>query len=69
MLLPEVKTLTGSDLKKEGVGIVMNGASAKWDPEQMEHTLSDISLKITPGSLVAVVGPVGAGKVIHIFLL
>lgn len=66
MLLPEVKTLTGNDLKKEG-GIVMNGASAKWDPELSEDTLSDITLKIAPGSLVAVVGPVGAGKVIHIY--
>lgn len=64
MLLPEVKSLPASDLKKEG-GIVMDGATAKWDPDTTEQTLSDVTLKIAPGSLVAVVGPVGAGKVIH----
>lgn len=63
MLLPELKSISGNDLKKEG-GIVMNDASAKWDAELLEFTLADISLKIVPGSLVAVVGPVGAGKVI-----
>ncbi|XP_034236432.1 probable multidrug resistance-associated protein lethal(2)03659 [Thrips palmi] len=61
MLLPEVKSLTGNDLKKEGA-IIMNSASAKWDPELTEHTLSEVTVNIAPGSLVAVVGPVGAGK-------
>ncbi|CAG0895339.1 unnamed protein product [Cyprideis torosa] len=36
--------------------------SASWNPESGTETLSDISLTIGPGELVAVVGMVGAGK-------
>lgn len=62
MLLPEIKTSPVSDLKKEG-GIVMTDLTAKWDVELQEHTLFNITLKIEPGSLVAIVGAVGSGKV------
>lgn len=61
MLLPELKSVPRNELKKEG-GITMVDACAKWDDELTENTLTDISLKIAAGSLVAVVGPVGAGK-------
>ncbi|XP_033150157.1 probable multidrug resistance-associated protein lethal(2)03659 [Drosophila busckii] len=35
---------------------------AKWNSEATEHTLEDINLKLTRRQLVAVIGPVGAGK-------
>ncbi|KAM7344070.1 putative multidrug resistance-associated protein lethal(2)03659 isoform 2-T2 [Cochliomyia hominivorax] len=35
---------------------------AKWDVKSAEYSLNDISLHIKPRTLVAVVGPVGAGK-------
>lgn len=39
--------------------------SAVWDSIFAEHTLKDITLNVKAGSLCAVVGPVGAGKVLH----
>ncbi|XP_037923052.1 probable multidrug resistance-associated protein lethal(2)03659 [Hermetia illucens] len=35
---------------------------AKWDPDVAENTLDGISFTAKPGELVAVIGPVGAGK-------
>ncbi|XP_060872658.1 probable multidrug resistance-associated protein lethal(2)03659 isoform X2 [Metopolophium dirhodum] len=44
-------------------GIVMSNASAKWtDDAQIDNTLENINLTVTPGRLVAIIGPVGAGK-------
>ncbi|XP_022166672.1 probable multidrug resistance-associated protein lethal(2)03659 [Myzus persicae] len=43
-------------------GIVMSNASAKWTDSQIENTLENINLTVTPGRLVAIIGPVGAGK-------
>lgn len=45
------------------VGIVISNASAKWTAVQTCNTLVNINLNITPGQLVAIIGPVGAGKV------
>lgn len=45
------------------VGIVVTEATAKWDSDQAVNTLENINLAVTPGSLVAVIGSVGAGKV------
>lgn len=44
-------------------GIVISNATAKWTSAQMENTLENINLTVKPGRLVAVIGPVGAGKV------
>ena len=33
-----------------------------WEKSQTEPTLSNIDLKVQPGSLVAIVGQVGSGK-------
>jgi len=53
--------------KKNGcvnsVGIVISNASAKWTDIQTCNTLENINLNIIPGQLVAIIGPVGAGKV------
>lgn len=44
-------------------GIVISDASAKWTDAQTENSLENINLTISPGQLVAIIGPVGAGKV------
>ncbi|XP_031558850.1 multidrug resistance-associated protein 4-like, partial [Actinia tenebrosa] len=36
--------------------------SAKWNESLNTQTLTDISFKVTPGELLMIVGPVGAGK-------
>lgn len=42
--------------------IQISQASAKWDTDQQEYTLRDITLHMEAGSLTAVVGYVGASK-------
>ncbi|XP_063224295.1 probable multidrug resistance-associated protein lethal(2)03659 [Bacillus rossius redtenbacheri] len=46
----------------EHLAIVVNDATAKWTPESSENTLSDVTLKVSAGQLLAVIGPVGSGK-------
>ncbi|XP_022166670.1 probable multidrug resistance-associated protein lethal(2)03659 isoform X2 [Myzus persicae] len=48
--------------QSSNLGIVMSNASAKWTDTQIENTLENINLTVTPGRLVAIIGPVGAGK-------
>jgi len=60
--------LENIDIKKNSeclnsFGIVISNASAKWTNNQTCNTLKHINLNIIPGQLVAVIGPVGAGKV------
>lgn len=43
-------------------GVFLSGASAKWTEASTESTLQNINLTATPGKLVAIIGPVGAGK-------
>lgn len=45
------------------LGIVVSNATAKWTDAQTENSLENINLTVKPGRLVAVIGPVGAGKV------
>jgi ATP-binding cassette subfamily C (CFTR/MRP) protein 4 len=51
--------------KKESIalGIRITNATAQWSPVSHEKTLNKITVDIKPGTLVAVIGPVGAGKV------
>lgn len=44
-------------------GIVISNVTAKWDNGQRSNTLEAINLTVEPGQLVALIGPVGAGKV------
>uniref|UniRef100_A0A2H8TSM5 Putative multidrug resistance-associated protein lethal(2)03659 n=1 Tax=Melanaphis sacchari TaxID=742174 RepID=A0A2H8TSM5_9HEMI len=44
------------------LGIVVSNATAKWTDAQTENSLENINLTVKPGRLVAVIGPVGAGK-------
>lgn len=43
--------------------IVVSNATAKWPGAQIENSLENINLTVIPGRLVAIIGPVGAGKV------
>jgi len=63
--------LNGGELDPENVDFdtnhkyavsIENGSFAWDDDDTATETLSNIDLKVTPGSLVAVVGPVGSGK-------
>lgn len=51
----------------EKVGVDILNASATWDESQNSNTLNGVSLKIRPGQSIAIVGPVGAGKVMKLF--
>lgn len=43
-------------------GISVDNVYAKWNPAHSEYTLANINLKVQPGTLVAIIGPVGSGK-------
>lgn len=44
-------------------GIVVSNVTAKWTDQVSDNTLSHINLRVTPGKLTAIIGPVGSGKV------
>ncbi|GFN81851.1 cystic fibrosis transmembrane conductance regulator [Plakobranchus ocellatus] len=49
--------------KRHDIGVEMDNVTAKWEGRTSEtNTLEDITLKVMPGELLAVIGPVGAGK-------
>lgn len=43
--------------------IVVSNVTAKWTDSQTDNTLENINLTVRAGRLVAIIGPVGAGKV------
>lgn len=47
---------------KDSRGVRLLHATAKWLSDHTENTLTDISITIKPGKLIAVIGPVGSGK-------
>ncbi|XP_059486251.1 probable multidrug resistance-associated protein lethal(2)03659 [Neocloeon triangulifer] len=55
---------------KSNNGILLTNAVAKWDDEITEPTLNNVTVSLTRGKLVAVIGPVGSGKtsLIHALL-
>lgn len=64
-----LKTIIDEDLEQSSkLGIVISNVSAKWMSDQPENSLSNINLVIRPGRLVAIIGPVGGGKVCNIYI-
>ncbi|XP_063223958.1 ATP-binding cassette sub-family C member 4-like [Bacillus rossius redtenbacheri] len=55
-------TAQARDKSAGRVGACVVEGRAKWVSGQAEDTLSGISLRVPPGSLCAVIGPVGSGK-------
>lgn len=64
---------TSTDIIKESIaetnishlsapGVSVENVCAKWNPVLSEYTLNNVNLKVQPGTLVAIIGPVGAGK-------
>ncbi|KAJ8866013.1 hypothetical protein PR048_033537 [Dryococelus australis] len=51
-----------TDGSQEQLGITITKATAKWQPGSGESTLMDINLKVIPGRLLAIIGPVGSSK-------
>ncbi|XP_065162919.1 probable multidrug resistance-associated protein lethal(2)03659 isoform X2 [Atheta coriaria] len=49
---------SGSDRK----GIFASQLTAKWLLDHTDNTLSNVTLEVRPGKLLAVIGPVGSGK-------
>ncbi|KAI4464485.1 atp-binding cassette sub-family c [Holotrichia oblita] len=43
-------------------GISIKNITAKWSETSTENTLSNLSMELRPGKLIAVIGPVGSGK-------
>lgn len=48
---------------QQNIGIDLLNVTAKWSEYQANNTLENVNLTIRPGQLVAIIGPVGAGKV------
>lgn len=57
-------------VEEDARGVRLKHATAKWILSHQENTLTDLSLTIKPGKLIAVIGPVGAGKssLLHVLL-
>lgn len=63
------KTVVNGDIEKTAIvntnrlGVVISTATAKWTIDQPINCLENINLTVGSGQLVAIIGPVGAGKV------
>ncbi|CAH0698992.1 unnamed protein product [Spodoptera exigua] len=57
-------------VEEDARGVRLKHATAKWIESHPENTLTDLSLTIKPGKIIAVIGPVGCGKssLLHVLL-
>ncbi|XP_019646601.1 PREDICTED: multidrug resistance-associated protein 4-like isoform X1 [Branchiostoma belcheri] len=66
LLLDEVEPSTTPDpavqTRPEDCHVTVTGVTASWDESLEPPTLRNIEFEVKPGELVAVIGPVGAGK-------
>jgi ABC-type glutathione transport system ATPase component len=53
-------------LQLNQIGIKVSNLNAKWNSSSEEMTLSNISLEVKRGQLVAIIGTVGAAKVLFL---
>ncbi|CAG2180166.1 unnamed protein product, partial [Oppiella nova] len=63
----DVKAINASNVRlntsgKQTPELSVNNISAKWSEDSPYPTLQNISVYLRPGDLLAVIGPVGAGK-------
>lgn len=56
----DMDKMTATHLSKAGV--IIKKLKARWNDNSSEYTLENVNLRAQPGTLVAVIGPVGAGK-------
>lgn len=56
----DMDKMTAAHLSKAGV--IIKNLKARWNDNSTECTLENVNLRAQPGTLVAVIGPVGAGK-------
>lgn len=57
------KSMTSVDPEKTNYGLILKSVQAKWNPESTQLTLEKINFSVSKGQLLAIIGPVGAGKV------
>ena len=47
--------------------VVLEKVTGKWNKDENEDTLTNIDLSLKSGQLIAIIGPVGSGKVCSLF--
>lgn len=56
-------SLDKSNEELKTFGVLVSNATAKWTRIHTNNSIENINLTVVPGQLVAIIGPVGAGKV------
>lgn len=62
-LTKEENLLNGLSAKPPPLGIKFDKVTCRWLPDHTDPNLNKVSVTVAPGKLLAVIGPVGAGKV------
>ncbi len=63
MAVNNVNHDSNNSLTDNKYSIVIKDATAKWSENSNEDSLNNVSINIGRGGLMAIIGPVGAGKV------